>query len=51
MVPVLISSPRVIDKRALILVNQIFLLIAKLSSAPSDLEYLVSATWLWLSAK
>jgi hypothetical protein len=36
MIPDLISSPRVPDKRALILVNQIFLLVAKLPSAPSD---------------
>jgi hypothetical protein len=38
MVPNLVSSPQVLGKRALILVNQIFLLLVKLSSAPSDLE-------------
>jgi hypothetical protein len=38
MVPNLISSPRVLGKRFLILVNQIFLLLVKLPSAPSDLE-------------
>jgi hypothetical protein len=38
MVPDLVSSPRVLDKRALILVNQIFLLVAKFLSAPSDSE-------------
>jgi hypothetical protein len=38
MVANLISSPRVLGKRALILVNQIFLLLVKLSSALSDLE-------------
>jgi hypothetical protein len=37
-VPNLISSPRVLGKRALILVNQIFLLVVKLPSAPSNLE-------------
>jgi hypothetical protein len=36
----------VLDKRALILVNQIFLLLAKLLSALSDMEYLVSVVWL-----
>jgi hypothetical protein len=46
MVPNLVSSPRVLDKRALILVNQIFLLLAKLLSALSDMEYLVSVVWL-----
>jgi hypothetical protein len=38
MVQKLISSPQVLGKRALILVNQIFLLAVKLSSALSDLE-------------
>jgi hypothetical protein len=38
MVPYLISSPRVLVKRALILVNQIFLLVVKLPSAPLNLE-------------
>jgi hypothetical protein len=38
MVPNLISGPQVLGKRALILVNQIILLMAKLSSALSDLE-------------
>jgi hypothetical protein len=38
MVPDYVSSPRVLGKRALILVNQIFLLVAKLPSASSDLE-------------
>jgi hypothetical protein len=33
-----VSSPQVLGKQALILVNQIFLLVVKLSSAPSDLE-------------
>jgi hypothetical protein len=44
MVSDLVSSPRVLGKRVLILVNQIFLLMVKLLSAPSDLEELVSAT-------
>jgi hypothetical protein len=43
-VPNLVNSPRVLRKRALILVNQIFLLLAKLSSALSDIKSLVSAT-------
>jgi hypothetical protein len=38
MVPDLVSSPRVLGKQALILINEIFLLAAKLPSAPSDLE-------------
>jgi hypothetical protein len=38
MVPYLISSPRVLGKRALILVNQIFLLVVKLPSVPLNLE-------------
>jgi hypothetical protein len=38
MVPELVSSPRVLGKQALSLVNQTFLLVAKLPSAPSDLE-------------
>jgi hypothetical protein len=38
MVPDFINRPRVLDKQALILVNQIFLLVVKLPSAPSDLE-------------
>jgi hypothetical protein len=38
MVPVVISSPRVLGKRDLILVNQIFLLVVNLPSALSDLE-------------
>jgi hypothetical protein len=38
MVPNLISSPGVLGKRALILVNQIFLLVVKLLSAPANLE-------------
>jgi hypothetical protein len=33
-----ISSPRMLGKRALILINQIFLLATKLLSAPFDLE-------------
>jgi hypothetical protein len=32
------SPPQVLGKRALILVNQIFLLLVKLPSAPSNLE-------------
>jgi hypothetical protein len=32
------GSPRVLGKRALILVNQIFLQVEKLPSAPSNLE-------------
>jgi hypothetical protein len=38
MVPDLISSPRVLGKRALILVHQFFQLVVKLPSALSDLE-------------
>jgi hypothetical protein len=38
MVPDFINRSRVLDKQALILVNQIFLLVVKLPSAPSDLE-------------
>jgi hypothetical protein len=38
MVPDLVSSPRVLGKQALIVVNKIFLLVVKLSSAPFDLE-------------
>jgi hypothetical protein len=38
MVPNLVSSPRVLGKRALILVNLIFLLMVKLPSALSELE-------------
>jgi hypothetical protein len=38
MVPNLVSSLRLLGKRALILVNQIFLLLAKLSSALYSLE-------------
>jgi hypothetical protein len=38
MVTNLVSSPRVLGKRALMQDNQIFLLLMKLSSAPSDLE-------------
>jgi hypothetical protein len=38
MVPDLVSSLQVLGKRALILVNQIFMLVAKLPSAPSNLE-------------
>jgi hypothetical protein len=34
----LVSNPRVLSKRALILVNQIFLLVVKLLLASSDLE-------------
>jgi hypothetical protein len=37
-IPDLVSSPRVLGKRALIIVNNIFLLVVKLPSAPSDLE-------------
>jgi hypothetical protein len=44
MVPDLVSSLRVLDKRALIPVNQIFLLVVNLPSAPFDLEQLVSAS-------
>jgi hypothetical protein len=38
MVPDLISSPRVLGKRALTQVNQTFLLVVKLLSAPFELE-------------
>jgi hypothetical protein len=38
LVPNLISSPRVFGKRALILINQIFLLVVKLLSALFELE-------------
>jgi hypothetical protein len=38
MVPDLLSSPRVLGKRGLILINKIFLLAVMLPSAPSDLE-------------
>jgi hypothetical protein len=38
MVSDLVSNPRVLGKRALILVNHIFLLVVKLPSASFDLE-------------
>jgi hypothetical protein len=38
MVTDLVSRPRVLEKRALILVNLFFLFVVKLSSALSDLE-------------
>jgi hypothetical protein len=41
MVPNLVSNPRVLSKWALVLIYQILLILAKLSSAPFVLEYLI----------
>jgi hypothetical protein len=51
MVPNLISNPRVLGKRALTLVNQIFLLWHSCQVLYPTWNNLLSAIWLWSSAK
>jgi hypothetical protein len=51
MVPNLISSPQVLGKRALILINQTFLLRQSCRVLHPTANDLLSAFWLWLSTK